>query len=71
MDIEAHMKEQWEREGEQFRRLGLETMKPAPAFFRQPAFRRIRGFYHHLLDADPEATRYWRWKQTGIYHGWL
>jgi len=49
MDIEAHMKEQWEREGEQFRRLGLETMKPAPAFFRQPAFRRIRGFYHHLL----------------------
>ena len=71
MDIEVYIKKQWEREGEQLRRLGLETMTPAPEFFRQPAFRPIRGLYHHILDGGPEAGRYWRWKQTGIYHGWL
>jgi hypothetical protein len=68
MDIEARMKEEWEREGEENRYVG--KTQPAPTFVRrQLPLRLVRRFYRDVFaGGDPS---YDEWVDTGIYHGWL
>jgi len=68
MEIKARMKEEWERDGEEYGY--VRRMHPAPAFVRrQPLLRLIRRFYHEVFAGGDSS--YDEWVVTGIYHGWL
>ena len=68
MDIDAHMKEEWEREGEEYEY--VRKINPAAVFVRrQPLLRLVRQFYHEVFVGGDAS--YDEWVLAGIYHGWL
>jgi hypothetical protein len=68
MDIDARMKKEWEREGEEFGY--VRKISPAPEFVRrQLLLRLVRRFYHEIF-AGVDSS-YDEWVVNGIHHGWL
>jgi hypothetical protein len=68
MDIETRMKEEWEREGEEYGY--VRRMQPAPELVRrQLLLRLVRRFYHDVFTGRDAC--YDEWVDTGIYYGWL